>query len=115
MNRNFTIVLSCLLVATCTQSQSNARQPVTPATKAASRSTSSEKTRSAADKKQDRIPTTSGPAAKATENRFKDVDAAILESISTKQIPGAVLVIGHKGQIVYRKAYGRGDDARYHL
>jgi len=34
------------------------------------------------------------------------VDAAIQQSIHDAQIPGAVLLIGHNGQIIYRKAYG---------
>lgn len=46
----------------------------------------------------------SGPLA---DSRFKDVDAIINEAIALKGIPGAVLVVGHNGQIVYRKAYGK--------
>src|SRR6516162_9731999 len=34
------------------------------------------------------------------------VDAAIDQAIQRKQLPGAVLVVGHEGQVVYRKAYG---------
>ena len=34
------------------------------------------------------------------------VDRIIDEAVQTKLIPGAVLVIGHDGQVVYRKAYG---------
>lgn len=43
------------------------------------------------------------PAAPAA---FPHIDAAIQESVDTGWIPGAVLVIGHNGQVVYRKAYG---------
>ena len=35
------------------------------------------------------------------------MDAAIQRAIQEGQIPGAVLVIGHDGQVVYRKAYGQ--------
>jgi uncharacterized protein YbbC (DUF1343 family)/CubicO group peptidase (beta-lactamase class C family) len=35
-----------------------------------------------------------------------DVDAAIDLAIQEGRIPGAVLVIGHSGQVIYRKAYG---------
>jgi uncharacterized protein YbbC (DUF1343 family)/CubicO group peptidase (beta-lactamase class C family) len=35
-----------------------------------------------------------------------DLDAAIEEAIHEDQIPGAVLVVGHRGEIVHRKAYG---------
>jgi len=34
------------------------------------------------------------------------VDAVIQQAIQEKQIPGAVLVVGHDGAVVYRKAYG---------
>src|SRR5215472_159739 len=34
------------------------------------------------------------------------VDAAIDQAIQRKQLPGAVLVVGHDGNVVYRKAYG---------
>ncbi len=36
-----------------------------------------------------------------------DLDRAIEEAITADQIPGAVLVVGHRGRIVHRKAYGR--------
>jgi uncharacterized protein YbbC (DUF1343 family)/CubicO group peptidase (beta-lactamase class C family) len=35
-----------------------------------------------------------------------DLDAVINQAIHENRIPGAVLVVGHKSQIVYRKAYG---------
>src|SRR5262252_704548 len=35
-----------------------------------------------------------------------DLDAAINTAIKEDRIPGAVLLIGHDGQTVYRKAYG---------
>ena len=35
-----------------------------------------------------------------------DVDAAIDTAVSSGLIPGAVLVVGHNRQVVYRKAYG---------
>ena len=34
------------------------------------------------------------------------LDEILQEAIRQEQIPGAVLVVGHKGQIVHRKAYG---------
>jgi uncharacterized protein YbbC (DUF1343 family)/CubicO group peptidase (beta-lactamase class C family) len=38
--------------------------------------------------------------------RLARVDAVIKEAIHDRTIPGAVLVIGHDGRVVYRKAYG---------
>src|SRR5689334_23293351 len=34
------------------------------------------------------------------------LDDAVEQAITTDLIPGGVVVIGHKGQVVYRKAYG---------
>jgi len=34
------------------------------------------------------------------------VDAVIQQAISDGTIPGAVLIVGHDGQVIYRKAYG---------
>ncbi|MDT8068348.1 MAG: DUF1343 domain-containing protein [Terriglobia bacterium] len=44
--------------------------------------------------------------AKKNAKLFPAVDAAIQQAIQNGDIPGAVLVIGHNGHIVYRKAYG---------
>lgn len=38
--------------------------------------------------------------------RLSVLDPIIDEAIAQQQIPGAVVIIGHDGQIVYRKAYG---------
>jgi uncharacterized protein YbbC (DUF1343 family)/CubicO group peptidase (beta-lactamase class C family) len=45
------------------------------------------------------------PAATAT-TRFANVDAIIQQAILEQQIPGAVVLIGHNDQIVFRKAFG---------
>src|SRR5580704_9577249 len=37
---------------------------------------------------------------------FPSVDAVIQQAISEETVPGAVLIVGHDGQVVYRKAYG---------
>jgi uncharacterized protein YbbC (DUF1343 family) len=37
----------------------------------------------------------------------EDADAAIQRAINDKKIPGAVLVVGHEGKVIYRKAYGK--------
>jgi uncharacterized protein YbbC (DUF1343 family)/CubicO group peptidase (beta-lactamase class C family) len=38
--------------------------------------------------------------------RLNVVDAIIQQAIQERQIPGAVVLIGHDGQVVYRKAFG---------
>jgi uncharacterized protein YbbC (DUF1343 family)/CubicO group peptidase (beta-lactamase class C family) len=35
-----------------------------------------------------------------------DIDRTIEEAIQQKRLPGAVVLVGHDGQVVYRKAYG---------
>jgi len=35
------------------------------------------------------------------------LDEAINQAIAQNRLPGAVLLVGHNGQIVYRKAYGK--------
>lgn len=42
----------------------------------------------------------------ATFNSAPDIDSAIDEAVKTKLIPGAVVLIGHNGHVVYKKAYG---------
>ncbi len=46
------------------------------------------------------------PQVAAPANQFPQVDAIIEDAVQTNLIPGAVLVIGHNSQVVYRKAYG---------
>jgi uncharacterized protein YbbC (DUF1343 family)/CubicO group peptidase (beta-lactamase class C family) len=38
--------------------------------------------------------------------RLNVVDAIVQQAIADRQIPGAVVLIGHDGQVVYRKAFG---------
>jgi uncharacterized protein YbbC (DUF1343 family)/CubicO group peptidase (beta-lactamase class C family) len=40
------------------------------------------------------------------DSRLEVVDSVVLEAIDHHEIPGAVLLVGHEGQVVYRKAYG---------
>ncbi len=39
-------------------------------------------------------------------DQFPQVDAIVDEAVRTNLIPGAVVVIGHQGEVVYQKAYG---------
>ncbi|HEU5401866.1 MAG TPA: exo-beta-N-acetylmuramidase NamZ domain-containing protein, partial [Terriglobales bacterium] len=50
--------------------------------------------------------TAAAKPSKKSATSFPTVDAAIQKAIQDGQIPGAVLVIGHNGKVVYRKAYG---------
>jgi CubicO group peptidase (beta-lactamase class C family) len=34
------------------------------------------------------------------------VDAIIQQAINTHQVPGAVILVGHNGHVIYRKAFG---------
>jgi CubicO group peptidase (beta-lactamase class C family) len=48
-------------------------------------------------------------AAKQTvtaSNRLSVLDGIAQAAIRDEQIPGAVVLIGHDGQVVYRKAFG---------
>lgn len=38
--------------------------------------------------------------------RLAQIDDLIIRDIADKKLPGAVVVVGHKGKIVYRKAFG---------
>ena len=40
------------------------------------------------------------------ENRFKDVDAIVEKAVAEGNIPGAVLLVGHDGKVVHRRAFG---------
>ncbi|MGA3087078.1 MAG: serine hydrolase [Terriglobales bacterium] len=42
----------------------------------------------------------------ALDSRLAILDPVVNDAIAQRQIPGAVLVIGHDGRVVYRKAYG---------
>src|ERR1700744_5876027 len=44
--------------------------------------------------------------ATLSQTQFPQVDAIVNDAVQTGLIPGAVLVIGHNGQVVYREAYG---------
>ena len=58
----------------------------------------------AATKKPGKKNTTSVPSQ--TPGKFKTLDAVIEDAIEQKQCPGAVVLVGHQGKVVYRKAYG---------
>lgn len=49
---------------------------------------------------------TAGPQQQYPPADVSTVDAVINDAVQDKVIPGAVLVIGHDGQVIYRKAFG---------
>ena len=58
----------------------------------------------AAAKKPSLKPATARATKQATQ--FKTLDAVIEDAIEQQQCPGAVVLVGHHGRIVYQKAYG---------
>src|SRR5690348_10319839 len=49
----------------------------------------------------------SGAGSKsAGSTQFKPLDAVIEDAIEQQQCPGAVVLVGHHGKVVYKKAYG---------
>lgn len=45
-------------------------------------------------------------AAPSSAPRLSDADTIIREAIARDELPGAVFLVGHRGHVVYRKAYG---------
>jgi uncharacterized protein YbbC (DUF1343 family) len=45
-------------------------------------------------------------ALQSDGDRFKSVDSIVEKAVSEGNIPGAVLIIGHDGKVVHRKAFG---------
>jgi len=53
------------------------------------------------------VPTSAAKAAKAgSYARLAVIDTIIKQAIDSGQIPGAVVLVGHRGRVVYRKAFG---------
>ena len=46
------------------------------------------------------------PVVGVDENRLARMDALIAQAVERKELPGAVVIVGHRGKIVWRKAYG---------
>ena len=57
-------------------------------------------------------PLASGQAASPSSSQVSNpvklmaVDSVIQQAIADGNVPGAVLVVGHNGKVIYRKAYG---------
>jgi CubicO group peptidase (beta-lactamase class C family) len=53
-----------------------------------------------------RLPVVRPESVGMSSERLARIDAVVKEAIDHHNTPGAVVLIGHKGKIVYRKAYG---------
>src|SRR5579859_6725911 len=52
------------------------------------------------------LPVSAGAKTSSAITRLAGVDSVIEQAITDGNIPGAVLIVGHDGAVVYRKAYG---------
>ena len=52
------------------------------------------------------LPIAAPQAVGMSAEKLRLIDAEVEKAIADKKMPGAVIVIGHKGKIVYRKAFG---------
>jgi len=52
------------------------------------------------------IPAAASPTQTESQSAFSIVDSVVQQAVSAGDIPGAVLLVGHGGQVVYRKAFG---------
>ncbi len=52
------------------------------------------------------LPVAAPNAVGMSAEKLNQIDALAAKDIADKKLPGAVVVIGHKGKIVFRKAYG---------
>src|SRR5260370_7825472 len=51
-------------------------------------------------------PLVRGDDAEKRDPRFVAVDNIFEQAVSEGKIPGAVVLVGHKGEVVYRRAFG---------
>ena len=52
------------------------------------------------------LPVASPASAGMSQERLARIDRAVEESIAKKECPGAVVLVGRRGKVVFRKAYG---------
>jgi len=52
------------------------------------------------------LPLTRPESVSLSSTRLSQMDAVISDEIANKRLPGAVVLVGRKGQIVWRKSYG---------
>lgn len=52
------------------------------------------------------LPISAPNAVGMSAEKLNQIDALVEKDIADKKMPGAVVIVGHKGKIVYRKAFG---------
>jgi uncharacterized protein YbbC (DUF1343 family)/CubicO group peptidase (beta-lactamase class C family) len=52
------------------------------------------------------LPIAKPEATGMSAEKLNQIDALVNKDIADKKLPGAVVIVGHKGKIVYRKAFG---------
>src|SRR6478672_10388586 len=52
------------------------------------------------------LPLASAHLVGMNPDKLNQIDALVEQDIKEKKLPGAVVLVGHKGKIVFRKAYG---------
>src|SRR6185436_7664607 len=52
------------------------------------------------------LPLTKPESVSLSSARLAQMDAVIAEAIANKKLPGAVVLVGRNGRVVWRKAYG---------
>src|SRR5215510_4968113 len=52
------------------------------------------------------LPSAAPAAAGMSQTQLAHIDAAVTAEIAKKQLPGAVVLVGRQGKVVWRRAYG---------
>src|SRR5687767_3084454 len=52
------------------------------------------------------LPITAPASVGMNAAKLNQIEQLVLADIADKKLPGAVVIVGHKGKIVYRKAFG---------
>ena len=53
------------------------------------------------------LPVVSPASAGMSASRLDRIDAVVTEAVGRKELPGAVVLVGRHGKVVFRRAYGK--------